>query len=121
MRSLKNVVYEYSLAIALKEGLYIKAPAIATRKNFDPKGKAPKEIEQIKIEDAINLHEDIKVALELYHKQENKKLVKPLTLIAAKNTEHAKQLFELINSKQFLDGAYIDKVLRIDSIKWINI
>ena len=111
----KNVVYEYSLAIALKEGLYIKAPAIATRKNFDPKGKAPEEIEQIKIEDAINLHEDIKVALELYHKQENKKLVKPLTLIAAKNTEHAKQLFELINSKQFLDGAYIDKVLRIDS------
>ena len=111
----KNVVYEYSLAIALKEGLYIKAPAIATRKNFDPKGKAPEEIEQIKIEDAINLHEDIKVALELYHKQENKKLVKPLTLIAAKNIEHARQLFDLINSRQFLDGAYIDKVLQIDS------
>lgn len=111
----KNVVYEYSLAIALKEGLYIKAPAIATRKDFDPKGKAPEEIEQIKIEDAINLHENIKVELELYHKQENKKLVKPLTLIAAKNTDHAKRLYEFINSSQFLDGSYIGKVLQIDS------
>lgn len=110
-----NVVYEYSLAKALKEGLYIKAPAIATRKDFVADKKSPEELEQIKLEDAINVHEDTKRELELYHKTENKKLVKPLVLIAAKNTEHAKQLFEVINSNKFVDGAYIDKVLRIDS------
>lgn len=97
----KNVVYEYSLAIALKERLYIKDPAIATRKDFDPKGKSSEEIEQIKIEDAINLHEDIKGALELYHKQENKKLVKPLTLIAAKNTDHAKKYLNISTQNSF--------------------
>ena len=110
-----NVVYEYSLAKALKEGLYIKAPAIATRKDFVADKKSPEELELIKLEDAINVHEDTKLQLELYSKTENKKLVKPLVLIAAKNTDHAKQLFEFINSSKFIDGAYIDKVLRIDS------
>ena len=111
----KNVVYEYSLAIALKEGLYIKAPAIATRKDFSPIGKSVKEIEEIKLIDAINVHEDTKRVLEEFSKNESKKLVKPLTLIAAKNTDHAKELFNYINSNEFLQGAYIDKVLQIDS------
>jgi len=111
----KNVVYEYSLAIALKEGLYIKAPAIATRKDFSPAGKSVKEIEEIKLIDAINVHEDTKRVLEEFSKNESKKLVKPLTLIAAKNTDHAKELFNYINSNEFLQGAYIDKVLQIDS------
>jgi type III restriction enzyme len=110
-----NVVYEYSLAKALKEGLYIKAPAIATRKDFVADKKSPEEIEQIKLEDAINIHEATKLQLELYSKSENKKLVKPLILVAAKNTDHAKQLFEFINSSNFMDGTYNEKVLRIDS------
>ena len=111
----RNVVYEYSLAMALKEGLYIKAPAIATRKDFDPNGIPEKEIEEIKIIDAINVHEETKRLLEEYSKNENKKLVKPLILIAAKNTDHAKELYEQINSFQFMQGAYKDKVLQVDS------
>lgn len=111
----KNVVYEYSLAIALKEGLYIKSPAIATRKDFEPAGKTPKEIEDIKLIDAINVHEDTKRVLEEFAKNENKKLVKPLTLIAARNTDHARELYNYINSHEFLQGAYMDKVLQIDS------
>ncbi len=111
----KNVVYEYSLAKALREKLYVKIPAIATRKDFDAKGKDPKEIEEIKIIDAINVHEDTKRLLLEYSKNENKRIVKPLVLIAAKNTDHAKELFEDINSPQFIGGQYKDKVLRIDS------
>lgn len=111
----KNVVYEYSLAEALREGLYVKAPAIATRKDFKAEGKQPEEIERIKIDDAINIHEDTKVALEVYSANENMPLVKPLVLIAAKNTDHAKELYEYINSPQFVEGAYIGKVLQIDS------
>lgn len=111
----KNVVCEYSLGKALEEGLYIKAPAIATRKDFDPKGKSEKEIEGIKIIDAINVHEETKRQLEEYSKNENKKIVKPLILIAAKNTDHAKDLFNQINSFEFMQGAYKDKVLQVDS------
>lgn len=111
----KNVVYEYSLAEALKEGLYVKAPAIATRRDFKADGKQLEEIERIKIDDAINIHEDTKVALEVYSENENKQLVKPLVLIAARNTDHARELFDYINSAQFVDGTYIGKVLQIDS------
>ena len=32
----KNVVYEYSLAHALNDGLYVKVPAVFTRKDFRP-------------------------------------------------------------------------------------
>jgi type III restriction enzyme len=110
-----NVVYEYSLAEALKEGLYVKAPAIATRRDFKIDGKQPQEIERIKIDDAINIHEDTKLALEVYCNNENKPMVKPLVLIAAKSTEHAKELYEYINSPHFIDGAYMGKVLQIDS------
>jgi type III restriction enzyme len=111
----KNVVYEYSLAVALKEGLYVKAPAVATRKNFDKTGLSPEEIEQIKLEDAVNVHEDTKTELEVFHKNTGSKLVKPLILVAAKDTSHAKAIYEFINSKQFFDGRYMDKVLQIDS------
>jgi len=111
----QNVVYEYSLAIALKEGLYIKAPAIATRKDFDPTGKTPKEIENIKLIDSINVHEDTKRILEEYSRTENKKIVKPLILIAARNTDHAKELYNYINSTDFMLGAYTNKVLQVDS------
>jgi type III restriction enzyme len=56
----RNVVYEYSLAKALDEGLYVKNPTIATRKDFNPQGRSDEEIEKIKLEDAINIHEDTK-------------------------------------------------------------
>ncbi|QQR95621.1 MAG: DEAD/DEAH box helicase family protein [Bacteroidota bacterium] len=42
----RNVVYEYSLAQALDDGLYVKNPTIATRKDFDPKGRSDDEIEK---------------------------------------------------------------------------
>lgn len=111
----RNVVYEYSLGKALQEGLYVKAPAIATRKDFIATGKKMEEIEEIKIIDAINVHEEIKRQLLEYSKTENKKEVKPLILIAARNTGHAHEIFERINSAQFLEGSYMDKVLQIDS------
>ncbi|MBA2760937.1 MAG: hypothetical protein H0U39_03065, partial [Segetibacter sp.] len=35
----RNVVYEYSLAQALTDGLYVKNPTIATRKDFNSQGR----------------------------------------------------------------------------------
>jgi type III restriction enzyme len=61
-----NVVYEYSLAKALADGKYVKNPAVATRKNFRAQGLSLEEIEKIKLEDAISVHQATINALEVY-------------------------------------------------------
>lgn len=109
------MVYEYSLAKALVDGKYVKNPAIAKRKDFNPKGIDEKQIEIIKLEDAISVHEDTKHELDVYSRNEDVKLVKPFILVVCKDTTHAKEIYEMINSDEFYDGAYKDKVLQIDS------
>jgi type III restriction enzyme len=111
----KNVVYEYNLAQALEDGKYVKSPAIATRKDFDKKNLSPKEIEQFKLEDAISVHEDTKIELELYAKTNNVPLVKPFILVVCRDISHASEIYEYINSNTFYKGQYQNKVLQIDS------
>lgn len=111
----RNVVYEYSLAQALTDGLYVKNPTIATRKDFNPQGRSEDEIEKIKLEDAISIHEDTKQELILYAKTHNKRLVKPFILVVCKDTTHAKTVFDFISSPEFFEGSYAGKVLQIDS------
>lgn len=111
----KNVVYEYSLAAALKDGKYIKEPAIATRQNFDPRSKTEEEIEQIKLEDAISVHEKTKVELQRYALETGRPEVKPFVLVVCKDTSHAKEVFDYVTSIQFFSGAYAGKTLQIDS------
>lgn len=111
----KNVVYEYSLAAALADGKYVKNPAIATRKNFNPKEHSDQDIERFKLEDAINIHEDTKTELELYARNNNVKHVKPFVLVVSPNISHAKEVHEYINSDAFFSGAYKGKSLQIDS------
>ncbi len=111
----RNVVYEYSLAQALTDGLYVKNPTIAKRKNFDPHGKSAEEIEKIKLEDAVSIHDDTKEALKLYSLNTSNKLVKPFILVVCKDTTHAKAIFDLITSVDFYEGKFADKVLQVDS------
>lgn len=111
----RNVVCEYSLAQALTDGLYVKNPTIATRKDFNPHGKSDEEIEKIKLEDAISIHEDTRQELKLYSLNTGKKMVKPFVLVVCKDTTHAKEVYDFMNSADFYDGAYADKVLQIDS------
>ena len=111
----RNVVYEYSLAQALTDGLYVKNPTIATRKDFNPQGRSEEEIEKIKLEDAISIHEDTKQELKLYSITSGKKLVKPFILVVCRDTTHAKDVYDFVSSVDFYDGAYAGKVLQIDS------
>jgi type III restriction enzyme len=108
-------VYEYSLAQALADGKYVKNPAIATRKNFQKGSLSDREVEIIKLEDAISIHQDTKNELEIYSKNNEVKLVKPFILVVCKDIAHAKEIYELINSDTFYDGQYKGKVLQIDS------
>lgn len=111
----RNVVYEYSLAQALTDGLYVKNPTIATRKDFNPQGRSDEEIEKIKLEDAVSIHEDTKEELKLYAKSTGKRLVKPFILVVCRDTTHAKAVFDLVTSVDFYEGKFAEKVLQIDS------
>lgn len=110
----KNVVYEYSLAKAIRDG-FVKEPAVATRKNLNPGQFSPEELDRIKLEDGIRIHEDTKVALDIFARDTKTPKVKPFVLVVAKDTNHASVLRELIVSKAFFDGYYADKVMEIHS------
>ena len=109
----KNVVMEYSLARAMEDG-FVKEPAAVTQLNFDAKAHTPEEIERIKLEDGVRLHESTKVDLLTYARENGVKLVKPFILVIARDTTHASQLKETIESKLF-DGRYQGKVIQVDS------
>lgn len=111
----KNVVYEYSLAQALADGKYVKNPAIAYRRDFDPRNHSEKELELIKLEDAISLHQDVKTELEVYAVSNNVKKVKPFVLVVCKDTTHAREILDYIKTPGFFNGQYADKVIQIDS------
>ncbi len=112
----KNVVLDYPLGRAMEDG-FVKEPAVVTRKDFNPKGMSAEAIEQMKLEDGVRLHESVKVDLETYARETGNKIVKPFVLVIARDTTHAGQLLQLIQSDTFFDGRYREKVIQVDSSK----
>jgi len=110
----QNVIYDYPLGKAIADG-FVKDPAVVTRRDFNPAGMAPEEIEQLKLEDGIRLHESIKAELITYARETNQSVVKPFVLVIARDTTHAAQLLELIESDRFFDGRYAGKAIQVDS------
>ena len=110
----KNVIYDYPLAKAMADG-FVKEPAVVTRKTFNPAGMSPDEIERLKLEDGVRLHESVKVELETYARESENPIVKPFVLVIARDTTHASQLLALIQSDAFFEGRYRDKVIQVDS------
>jgi type III restriction enzyme len=112
----KNVILDYPLGRAMADG-FVKEPAVVTRKNFNPSGMSPEEIERLKLEDGVRLHEQTKVQLETYARESSEPIVKPFLLIIARDTTHAGQLMQLIKQDDFFEGRYRDKVIQVDSSK----
>ena len=110
----KNVILDYPLGRAMADG-FVKEPAVVTRKNFNPAGMSPEEIERMKLEDGIRLHESVKVDLETYARETDNPIVKPFLLVIARDTTHAGQLLQWIQSEAFFEGRYKDKVIQVDS------
>ena len=75
----KNVIVDYPLGRAMADG-FVKEPAVVTRKNFNPVGMSAEEIERLKLEDGVRLHESVKVELETYARESDKPIVKPFLL-----------------------------------------
>jgi type III restriction enzyme len=112
----KNVIFDYPLGRAMADG-FVKEPAVVTRKNFNPAGMSVEEIERLKLEDGIRLHESVKVELETYARETMNPIVKPFVLVIARDTTHASQLIQLIQSDEFFEGRYATKVIQVDSSK----
>lgn len=114
-KAVKNIIYEYNLAQALSDGKYVKVPAVARRRDFDPSGRSVEELENYKLEDGLSIHQHTKSELELYARNEGKPLVKPFVLVACRDINHAKEVEEKLQSSSFYGGRYAGRVLRIDS------
>ncbi len=112
----KNVVVDYPLARAMDDG-FVKEPAVVTQRNFDASQHSKEEIERIKLMDGIRLHEATKVELLTYAHENDVAIIKPFMLVIARDTTHAAQLLELMESAAFFEGRYKGKIIQVDSSK----
>lgn len=110
----KNIIYCYDLATAMADG-FVKEPAVATRKDFNPTGLSDADLERIKLDDGVFYHEHTKVQLELYALNSDRPKVHPFMLIVAQNIEHARNLRAKLESDDFFDGRYKGRVIEIHS------
>lgn len=111
-KSTSNVIYAYDLARGAVEG-YLKIPVVIGRSNTA--GYSQEDIEEMKIRDGLTLHEHRKTVLREYCNENDLDYVKPIVLIACKDTEHARKIRALIDSGSFQNGKYKGKVIEIHS------
>jgi type III restriction enzyme len=111
-----NVVMDYPLARAMEDG-FVKEPAVVTQRNFDAKSMPPEEVERVKLQDGVRMHETTKVELKTYARSNGVKEVKPFMLVIARDTTHAGALLAQVQSDAFFGGRYQHKVIQVDSSK----
>lgn len=110
----KNIIYSYD--ITKGAGKYLKIPVVMGRTNTS--GYSEKDLEEMKIRDGLALHENRKKAILKYvldHQDQHLEYVKPIVLIACKDTNHAKEIRALIDNDDFQNGKYKGKVIEIHS------
>lgn len=112
----KNIVYDYPLAKAIKDK-FVKTPAIVGRTDFDKNLYDEEQLQMIKLNDGLDIHETIKAELAVYSTNKKVRKVKPFVLVIAKNIEHAEELQKLINSDSFRNGDYKGKSIVVHSQK----
>lgn len=110
----KNVVYEYPLYKAIKDG-YTRTPFALTRRDIKAYNLNPEELDKTMINDGILHHENIKEELKKYSINNGVKRIKPFALIVCKNTEHAETILRYVKSDEFRNGVYKNKVIMIHS------
>lgn len=111
-KTTSNVIYAYDLARGAVEG-YLKIPVVMGRSNMA--GYNQNDIEEMKIRDGLTLHEHRKAVLREYCSENDLDYVKPIVLVACKDTDHAKKIRALIDSDDFQCGKYKGKVIEIHS------
>ena len=73
------------------------------------------QLQRIKLEDGIHCHENTRTELAVYANNNGLEVIKPFMLIVAQDNSHSRELLEQIQSDDFFDGRYKDKVIEINS------
>jgi len=110
----KNVIYSYPLSTALIDG-FVKEPVVATRENFDASQYSAEQLERVKLEDGIVIHENVKAELVVYARKNDRPIVKPFMLVVAADTKHAERIVADIKQDSFFEGRYKDRVITVHS------
>ncbi|NLV40476.1 MAG: DEAD/DEAH box helicase family protein [Candidatus Hydrogenedentes bacterium] len=110
----QNTIYSYPLSCALSDG-FVKEPAVATRENFQADNYDGDGLERLKLEDGIRFHENTKVELEVYARENSRPIVKPFMLVVAQDTGHADALVRVIEDDGFFEGRYRGRVITVHS------
>lgn len=110
----RNIAFDYPLPLAMRDG-YVKEPAVATRTNFNAAAMKPAELERLKLEDGVRVHETTKLDLELYAQRHGTHRIKPFMLVIAADTEHADAIVKAVEDDQFFGGKYRGRVAQIHS------
>lgn len=110
----KNIVCEYPLSAAIRDG-FVKEPAVATRENFRKEDYTEEQLERLKLEDGVRIHEATKVELETYARNQEQPIVKPFMLVVAQDTTHANALLKTIEDDAFFDGRYKGRAITVHS------
>jgi type III restriction enzyme len=111
---MQNVLYSYNLGDAIR-GKLVKNPWIGTETDLDFSKFDFDSIEgdSRKLQLAAFFHQRAKIALEEYALENNLKIIKPVLLVVAKDTNHASELKNLLDSDNFRGGEFKGKVLEI--------
>lgn len=110
----KNVVYEYPLSYAIRDG-YAKIPYALTRRDISDYNLSSDDMDKMMLEDGISNHERVKERLKDYAINNGVKPVKPFVLVVCQNTQHAEKVLSYITSDDFFDGKYKNKTIIIHS------
>lgn len=110
----RNIIYSYPLSEALRDG-FVKEPAVATREDLDVSTLSPEQLERLKLEDGIHVHENAKVEIERYTRENGLPPVKPFLLVVAADTAEASRLKAFMESEDFFGGSYRGKVIEVHS------
>jgi len=111
-----SIVYLYNLGDAIKDG-FVKNPWLGTEADVDFSKYKIDDIETDlkKLQLAVYFHERAKTSIKSYSLENDKKYIKPVMFIIAKDIPHAEELLKKIDSKEFYGGEYIGKVIAVHS------
>ena len=90
----KNIIFHYGLEEGA--GKFLKIPVVMGRTNTA--GYSDDDIEEMKLKDGIKLHERRKAIVYKYCIDNGLEQIKPIVLVACKDTTHAKKIKEKIYS-----------------------
>lgn len=110
----RNVIFHYTLGQAMQDG-FVKEPAVATREGFRKDQYDRDQLERIMLEDGVVYHQQVRLDLIQYAKENGLPIVHPFMLVVARDTAHAGELRAYIESDDFFGGDFRGRVAEVHS------